>query len=223
MSQKTTKNDDRMAFFKLEDKFGELECIVFPKKYNEFYHDIFIDGAVYVEGTVSIKDDESPKILVNLLTALIENDRYVGKPQVTSQQKANREQVAISATPQQETQNSGVAPSMINMYLSLYGMAQNNAIEQNEQIRATSEPIEPRATAPRQIPQKLYLRLPDMTGEIFQKAKNMVDIFNEGTVKVIFYDSSTAKYSEYSERMFYSDYAIKELKRIIGEENVVLK
>ena len=72
-------------------------------------------------------------------------------------------------------------------------------------------------------PQKIYLRVPDMSGEVFKKAKNMVDIFNEGTVKVIFYDSSTAKYSEYSERMFYSEYAIKELKGIIGEDNVVLK
>ena len=60
-----------------------------------------------------------------------------------------------------------------------------------------------------------------MSGDIFAKAKNMVDIFNEGTIKVIFYDSETAKYSEYSERMFCSDYAIKELKRIIGDENVV--
>ena len=62
-----------------------------------------------------------------------------------------------------------------------------------------------------------------MSGEVFKKAKNMVDIFNEGTITVIFYDSSTAKYSEYSERMFYSEYAIKELKGIIGEDNVVIK
>ena len=100
-------------------------------------------------------------------------------------------------------------------------------------FRSKSIPIAPRATAPRapepratvarQMPQKIYLRVPDMSGEIFKKAKNMVDIFNEGTIKVIFYDSSTAKYSEYSERMFYSEYAIRELKGIIGEDNVVVK
>ena len=84
--------------------------------------------------------------------------------------------------------------------------------------------VSPRATVPPSVvPQKLYLRVPDMTGEVFKKAKNMVDIFNEGTIKVIFYDSSTAKYSEYSERMFYSEYAIKELKGIVGEDNVVIK
>ena len=62
-----------------------------------------------------------------------------------------------------------------------------------------------------------------MSGEAFKKAKNMVDIFNEGTIRVIFYDQSTTKYSEYSERMFYSEVAIKELKKILGDENVVVK
>ena len=62
-----------------------------------------------------------------------------------------------------------------------------------------------------------------MSEETFLKAKNMVDIFNEGTIKVIFYDSSTGKYSEYSERLFYSDYAIRELKKLLGDGNVVIK
>jgi hypothetical protein len=62
-----------------------------------------------------------------------------------------------------------------------------------------------------------------MSGEEFLKAKNMVDIFNEGTVRVIFYDSSTGKYSEYSERLFYSDYVVRELKNILGDDNVVIK
>ena len=62
-----------------------------------------------------------------------------------------------------------------------------------------------------------------MSCEAFKKAKNMVDIFNEGTIRVIFYDQSTAKYAEYSERMFYSEVAIKELKKILGDDNVVVK
>ena len=57
----------------------------------------------------------------------------------------------------------------------------------------------------------------------FQLTPDDIFITPEGTIKVIFYDSSTAKYSEYSERMYYSEYAIKGLKGIIGEDNVVLK
>ena len=224
VSLKTTKNDDRMAFFNLEDKFGEVECIVFPKKYNEFYHEILVDSALYVEGTVSIKDDDEPKLLINNVTPLIENERYVepGAPKGKSED-STKDQIADTA--EAPAQNIG-APDMINMYLSMYGMANGTAVQQPTSKATPKASALTRVTAPREtamMPQKIYLRVPDMSGEIFKKAKNMVDIFNEGTIKVIFYDSSTAKYSEYSERMFYSEYAIRELKGIIGEDNVVIK
>ena len=57
----------------------------------------------------------------------------------------------------------------------------------------------------------------------FKKAKNLVDIFNEGSVRVIFYDMSTKKYSEYSERVYFTEYVITELKHILGNDNVVTK
>ena len=229
VSLKTTKNDDRMAFFSLEDKVGEVECIVFPKKYNEFYHEIFVDGAVYVEGTVSIKDDDEPKILVNNLSALTDNERYVEKP--SAEQKPTQIQVTETPVSPVSNEQSGV-PNMINLYLSMYGMggAANTSVPQ---AATAPQAASPKASAPcasvpreaegRATPKKIYLRVPDMSGEVFKKAKNMVDIFNEGTVAVIFYDSGTAKYSEYSERMYYSEYAVRELKGIIGEDNVVLK
>lgn len=228
VSLKTTKNDDRMAFFTFEDKFGDVECIVFPKKYNEFYADILVDGALYVEGTVSIKDDDQPKLLINNLSPLVDNERYVEKKSVTNKAEKPAEYVATTENSTQE----GGSPDMINMYLSMYGMAggasatasnsqTNNATSAHPKASAPSRVTAPREPAP--IPKKIYLRVPDMSGEVFKKAKNMVDIFNEGTITVIFYDSSTKKYSEYSERMFYSEYAIKELKGIIGNDNVVLK
>ena len=224
VSLKTTKNDDRMAFFNLEDKFGEVECIVFPKKYNEFYPDIIVDSAIYVEGTVSIKDDDEPKLLINNITPLIENERYVERsaPKGKSEDSTKAQ---TDATVEAPAQNTG-APDMINMYLSMYGMATGSVAQQPAPKTAPKAIAPTRVTTPKEAtatPQKIYLRVPDMSGEVFKKAKNMVDIFNEGTVTIIFYDSSTAKYSEYSERMYYSEYAIKELKGIIGEDNVVIK
>ena len=72
-------------------------------------------------------------------------------------------------------------------------------------------------------PTKIYLRVPDMECDKFKYAKNLVDIFNEGSLSVIFYDSSTKKYSEYSQKMYCSDYVISELKKLLGEENCILK
>ena len=62
-----------------------------------------------------------------------------------------------------------------------------------------------------------------MKCENFKKAKNLVDIFNEGSVRVIFYDMSMKKYSEYSERIYCTDYVIQQLMNILGEDNVVVK
>jgi DNA polymerase-3 subunit alpha len=76
---KNTKNDERMAFFTLEDKFSSIECIAFPKAYERIYSLIRVDSAVVVNGTVSARDDEV-KILVGSMQELIENASYRDMP-----------------------------------------------------------------------------------------------------------------------------------------------
>lgn len=72
---KTTKNDEKMAFFTLEDKFSSVECIEFSKTYTSYGHFTHVDSAVAVTGTVSARDDDL-RILVNLMQELIENGSY---------------------------------------------------------------------------------------------------------------------------------------------------
>ena len=111
------------------------------------------------------------------------------------------------------------------MYLSIYNTA-------GASTQQTAQPTKPQdyKTKPStlsvpnaQSVSKIYVRVPDMIGEAFLKAKNVIDIFNEGTVRVIFYDSSTQKYAEYSERLHYSEYVYKQLCEIVSKDNVVLK
>ena len=61
-----------------------------------------------------------------------------------------------------------------------------------------------------------------MSCKEYLKAKNLVDIF-EGSTKVIFYDSSTSKYLDYSVGLSVSQYVISELCDILGKDNVVVK
>ncbi len=85
ISQKSTKNGDTMAFVKLEDRFGELECVVFAKQYARFSHMLHIDSAVCVTGNLSFKDDEPPRVLVSFVTELIDNVHYTEqKPQAVT-------------------------------------------------------------------------------------------------------------------------------------------
>lgn len=73
---KLTKRNERMAFISLEDKYGEIECILFPNMLEKYASVISEDSAVYIEGALSLREDESPKIIVNKATALTENDSY---------------------------------------------------------------------------------------------------------------------------------------------------
>ncbi len=216
LTLKTTKNQDQMAFFQLEDKYANCECIVFAKKYAELYPEIFVDNAVYIEGAVSVKDDE-PKILINKILSLVENERYE-KPKSNSISTAEDEKPQVGSSNVLDNMNDA-----INMYLYIY---QNSNVTSCKSVNTTVRSAEPNIADSKntgQAPMKIYIRVPNMSGEVMLKAKNLVDIFNEGSLRVIFYDSSTKKYSEYSERLSYSGYVHKELSKIVGEDNIVLK
>ena len=87
--------------------------------------------------------------------------------------------------------------------------------------RSEAQKAEPQKTAPR-VYTKLFLRVPDMTGEKYKKAYNISAIF-EGSVALIFYDTSSGKYISTNMGVDATDYVIRELVSILGEENVVLK
>ena len=205
---KTTRREERMAFFKLEDKLGEIECIAFPKVYNNSSHEILLDCGVYIEGTLSYKDDDA-KILVNLVSPLIENSVY-----------EKQEQIKETKAQADDNPSQPTADPRLSVYLSAYTSVQPTKPAEPVQTTPKTAPVpQKQATAPT----KIYLRVPNMECEKFKYAKNLVDIFNEGSLSVIFYDSSTKKYSEYSQKMYCSDYVISELKKLLGEENCILK
>ncbi|OPX44541.1 DNA polymerase III subunit alpha [Ruminiclostridium hungatei] len=60
---KTTKNNNLMAFVGLEDLFGTMELIVFPTIYEKFSQLLQQESIVLVNGRLSLKEDEQPKII----------------------------------------------------------------------------------------------------------------------------------------------------------------
>ena len=209
---KTTRNNEQMAFFKLEDQYGDIECIAFAKTYREISHELYIDGAIFVEGTISVRDDDGPKVIVNSLIPLIDNEVYplaASVPETKEIEEKNTEQ---------SDQNP---MSALSMYLSMYasaGLAASTPKQENKSICQPNVAQEVQNNI-----SKIYLRVENMECEAFHKAKNLVDIFNEGSARVIFYDMSTKKYSEYSERIHFSEYVINQLRELLGKDNVVAK
>lgn len=76
VSVKTTKKNEKMAFISVADRSGEIECIVFPAVFNRFADLIYRDAPIYFEGTVSVRDDEDAKILVNHMRKLQNNNDF---------------------------------------------------------------------------------------------------------------------------------------------------
>ncbi|MCL1901642.1 MAG: DNA polymerase III subunit alpha, partial [Firmicutes bacterium] len=58
-----TKKGDEMAVFKLEDLYGSIEVILFSKAYERLKGVLEDESLVTVEGRLSVRQDDNPKIL----------------------------------------------------------------------------------------------------------------------------------------------------------------
>ena len=89
---KNTKNGSLMAFITVEDRYSEIEVIVFAKQYDRFASDIQVDNAVYIVGNISAEDEEEPKILLSDIKTIISNDNYKvsSPPSVTHAPKVDK-------------------------------------------------------------------------------------------------------------------------------------
>ncbi len=74
IKSKITRNNARMAFVSIEDKYGSLETIVFPRQFDE-YNGLLTEGRIVrLQGTVSRKDDEPCKIICEKIMLVYEDE-----------------------------------------------------------------------------------------------------------------------------------------------------
>jgi DNA polymerase III subunit alpha len=71
INKKITKKNDMMAFIKVEDLFGTVEVLVFPKVFERCKGFINMDAPLIVSGRVSIREEEQPKIICDTIEPLI--------------------------------------------------------------------------------------------------------------------------------------------------------
>ena len=65
---KTTKRGDSMAFVTLEDLYGNMEVIVFPKDYVKYRDKLIKDSKVLIKGNATVSETEAKLILSELYT-----------------------------------------------------------------------------------------------------------------------------------------------------------
>jgi len=71
---KTTKSNNLMAFVTLEDLYGSMEVIVFPPILRKYSDLLVEDNVVLINGRVSVKEEEQPKIICDEVRLLRMNN-----------------------------------------------------------------------------------------------------------------------------------------------------
>ena len=73
VKKKYTKKNTIMAFITVEDLYGTCEIIAFDSCYNQYSQLLVEDNVILVEGRLSIREDESPKIVAKTIGKLTED------------------------------------------------------------------------------------------------------------------------------------------------------
>ena len=90
---KQTRNGQNMAFVTVEDMFGSVEVIVFPKILQSVSDLLVVSGVITVQGTLSVEEEKEPKILANSITGAPGPNAAAGNP-VSETGQENREPVS---------------------------------------------------------------------------------------------------------------------------------
>ncbi|MBE7056580.1 MAG: DNA polymerase III subunit alpha [Ruminococcaceae bacterium] len=90
--RKATKNNTMMAFVTVEDLYGSMELLIFPKVYERYTGILTPDSIVLIKGRLSLREDDTPKILpetIRLLDDVEENKcEFICNPEKIQRVKA---------------------------------------------------------------------------------------------------------------------------------------
>lgn len=90
VTEKKTRSGVQMAFFTLEDRGGSVEILAFPKQYETYAPYLKRGIGLYVEGTISIREGEPPKIVLEKAVPLIQNDAFSSASVSVKQQQTEK-------------------------------------------------------------------------------------------------------------------------------------
>ena len=76
VSDMTTKKGDKMAFVTAEDRYAEIELVIFPKIYAQSSYLLKQEQGVLLEGNIQLRDDEKPRLLASRIQPLVPDSEY---------------------------------------------------------------------------------------------------------------------------------------------------
>ena len=189
-----TKNNKLMAFVDVEDRFGSCEIIVFPNVLEECRDALYAGAVVVIEGTLSLKEDEEPRVLADKITLL---------PPAKE----------LDLSRQTRMNSAGSAPAQ----------PRQNQPQPVQAPRQQPQSVQTRQVQPRQE-QTLYLRVPSFESREYRKAKNLLEIFSGSTRVIFYLSETRQQLlAPRSLWTTPNPTMIAELEYQLGRENVILK
>ncbi len=94
VQSKITKKGDRMLFLTVEDRFAEMEVLVFARQAEQFADYFTVNTALAIRGSLSVKEEETPKLLLSSVTRLLPNGSYQPRPRTQPDPKPSAPTVA---------------------------------------------------------------------------------------------------------------------------------
>ena len=98
-----TKSGSYMAFVTVEDLYGTIECVCFPKVYDKIKNFLAADKVVALTGKIDISEEKAPVIIADKITEFFPPENAVTKDKAATEKKANG---TASAEYAPETDNS---------------------------------------------------------------------------------------------------------------------
>ena len=93
VKKKYTKNNTIMAFVTVEDLYGTIEIIVFENCYNESSKYLVEESIVMIEGRLSIREDDEPKIVARSIKPFGENSRKILTIDINGMEEAEKDKL----------------------------------------------------------------------------------------------------------------------------------
>ncbi len=186
VKKKISKSNNTMAFLSVEDFFGSVEVIVFPKIYTDNALLLQNGRIVLIHGRISIREDEDVKVVAEMIEPCPVNE--------DNKNILNNEQVYNDT---------------------------NNTLQNKKSCEPMNEYIMPSA---RQKRKALFLRFSTLNCAEIDAVKKVLCVF-EGKTPLYYYYCSSSEYLLQPETDWVnvSESMLTELKRILGNENVVYR
>ncbi len=101
---KTTRNNEEMAFVNIEDKFGTMEMLVFPKTLNEYGGLITEGNVLRIFASVSSREDEDKKLLCNSVQTAPKNIGEIAEPPKQTVRRTQKRGLYLRVPNEQSTE-----------------------------------------------------------------------------------------------------------------------